>query len=1013
MSSYIERSRSGNGGHLWIFFDQPFPAVKSRAIIKNLLQQAGIKALNNSSYDRIFPNQDYHRGKGLGNLIALPFQQKAMENDNAVFINPETFDPYSDQWEFLNSIKRVGIDELDRLCKDLNNNSSAVTIPAFVETESGGLQIILDNVITISRENLMPETVTFLRNSLKVNNPNFFIKKAAGQNTFGTPASTTLLEEQTDRLIVSRGYIGTLLRYCKQNKIKYRLIDQRVKLPDFDFTMRCELYDYQQPVLTATKKKEMGVIVAPPGAGKTIIGLAAAAQKKQPALIIVHRRQLFDQWMQTIQSFLGIPNYKIGRISKGQVDIGEHITVAMIQSLDDTSTISKIEKSFGTIIIDECHHVAADTYKSILQRLHTYYIYGLTATPARKNKDEKLVFAQIGEIIHEVSVPKTDNNRGFSINIVDTDFKVPFNAGTDNFETLSSILTHDTARNNLIADDIRNEINNGRSIIVLTERKDHIDVLNQFLKQDCETIVLSGDDNELSRKSRIRQIEDGRFQVLITTGQLLGEGLDIATLDCLFIVYPCSFEGKLTQYIGRVARSENAPVIYDYRDLHNAHLEKMFQKRNKFYCMLSNSGKVMEYEEHLLKFENDQFYIGNYSNPYPISILDVGLHIEGFKSDVVWRVKVLKYNEEQNSLFVEVLNYSLTTQEEPNQLILPLAPIEQIRFRTLDTAGLLRSVVLKNTLARTSKSNTLADYSFSIGEVNEDVIEKPTAHQSASVVVPATPIEQWWLFEKIIKVPFKKVHFGNGVVTIPFYLSAIKKDIIIEIPNLDVRAEFEVVKDYFPKILKTKSITVNLKIKHNKRSVISYEATSEEVNAINTEIIDSVKFEFVRKDLSRFKGNTDRLLQTFDELKQSNEKANALLGTEAELLSELLKMESAKHFLQLKYLAGKHEASILKLRFILQPFSFIFLLAGENKYHLVWETLDSEDATYLWHIDKNRDALRTAIKEIEVSLNEMKLTGRNSYIKKDPAYFSRIIHDYSDLKKGYVEWKGILEERLV
>jgi hypothetical protein len=154
-------------------------------------------------------------------------------------------------------------------------------------------------------------------------------------------------------------------------------------------------------------------------------------------------------------------------------------------------------------------------------------------------------------------------------------------------------------------------------------------------------------------------------------------------------------------------------------------------------------------------------------------------------------------------------------------------------------------------------------------------------------------------------------------------------------------------------------------------------------------------------------------MQTFEELKQGNQQVSALLDDEAALLSEALKMESAKHFLQLKHLSGKHEASVLKLRFILQPFSFIFLLAGEKKYHLVWETLDNEEATYLWHIDKNKESLRAAINEIEASLIEMKQTGRNSYIRKAPDYFSRIIHDYSDIKKGFVEWKGLLDERLM
>lgn len=270
------------------------------------------------------------------------------------------------------------------------------------------------------------------------------------------------------------------------------------------------------------------------------------------------------------------------------------------------------------------------------------------------------------------------------------------------------------------------------------------------------------------------------------------------------------------------------------------------------------------------------------------------------------------------------------------------------------------------------------------------------------------------MFEKIIKIPFKKIGFGNGCVTIPFYLSAIRKDIVIEIPNDNARPEFEAIKEYFSKILKTKSITVSIRIKHDKQNVLSYEASSDEVNAINGEIIDSVRFEFVRRDFKKFKGDgIAKSILSFDDLKQSNQNIGALLENETALLNEILKMESAKHFLHIKYLAAKHEASVLKLRFILQPFSFIFLIAGENKYHLIWETLDSEEATYLWHIAKDKEALRAVIKEIEISLNEMKLTGRNSYIKKAPDYFSRIIHDYSDVKKGFVEWKGILDERIV
>lgn len=774
------------------------------------------------------------------------------------------------------------------------------------------------------------------------------------------------------------------------------------------------LYDYQQPALAITDKKEMGVIVAPPGSGKTIIGLSIIAQKKQPALIIVHRRQSFDQWVQRIQSFLGIPKYKIGRITKGHVDIGEHISVAMIQSLGNAEVVSKIVKAFGTIIIDECHHLPSDTYKIALNKLHTYYMYGLTATPIRKNKDEKMIFAQIGEVIAELTAPKDKGiNNGLLINIKDTDLEIPFNPAPDNFETLSHILIHDTARNSLIADDIRTEINYGKSIMVLTERKAHVEILNHFLKHDCETITLSGDDTEVSRKAKMRQIEEGRFQVLIATGQFIGEGIDIGVLDCLFLVYPCSFEGKLIQYIGRVQRSENTPTIYDYRDLNISHLENMFQKRNKYYNKLANSGIITTYEEYFLKFEEDRFYIGSHANAYSISILELGMDIECFQKGIVWKIKVLKYKEEECSIFAEILSYNVIMQEDMHQLSLSLVPIEQIRFRTIDTSGILKSVVLKKTIVSTSTTST------AILPEHEEDNDKESFYDyvtSSQVIKPvsAPQMEQWWIFEKVIKISFKKIEFGNACVTLPFYLPAVKKDITIEIQNDSIRPEFGAIKEYFSKILRTKSITVSIRIKHDKQNVLSYEASSDEINAINREIIDSVRFEFVRRYFRKFKGDdTAKSILSFDELKQSNDSISLLLENETSLLNELLKIESAKHFLQIKYLASKHEASVLKLRFILQPFSFIFLITGESKYHLVWETLDSEEATYVWHIMKDKEALRAVIKEIEISLTEMKQAGRNAYIKNAPEYFSRIIHDYSDPKKGFVDWKSILDERIV
>lgn len=258
----------------------------------------------------------------------------------------------------------------------------------------------------------------------------------------------------------------------------------------------------------------MGIIVAPPGSGKTIIGLSIIAQKKQPALIIVHRKQLFDQWIERIQTFLGIAEPFIGKIAQGQQKIGTHITVAMIQSVAGINASNDIFKSFGTIIIDECHHVPAKTFRQVISNLQCYYLYGLTATPIRKNNDEKLIFIHIGDVIHEMKLPTQNNTpvKKVSVIIRETELLVPFDYKTDKAETLLQILVHDSSRNRLIIDDIISEVNIGKKVLVLTERKAHIATLYQYLKNKFEVIAISGEDAESQKKANSAKSIPGIFR---------------------------------------------------------------------------------------------------------------------------------------------------------------------------------------------------------------------------------------------------------------------------------------------------------------------------------------------------------------------------------------------------------------------------------------------------------------------------------------------------------------------
>ncbi len=872
--AYLERSRSGNGGHVWLFFEQPYPAIRSRKVFISILEQSGAFSMfdKSSSFDRLFPNQDFLSGKGLGNLIALPLFKKTFEQGNSCFIDADTLQPIKEQFEFLKNIKRVSLSELDKSYQSV----SISTISTSPKASIGKLVIALSNEARISREGMTTPLINFLKEELNFASTEFIIKKKIGKNTFGAERYFKFVEETENEVIVPRGFIGKLIRFCRENKIEHDFIDERKKQKLIPYLFNAQLRDHQQTVVESIAKKDLGVIVAPPGSGKTIAALKIISDKQQPALIIVHRKQLVEQWAERVETFLGIPKIEIGKIGQGKSKVGKKITIATIQSLLKElgkADAENILTDFGTIIVDECHHIPAETFRNTIAKLQTFYLYGLTATPFRKYNDGKLIFIHLGEVIAEIKTSEISTSKQAKIIIRNTELDFPFNSKTDKFETLSKILVHDSVRNKLILEDVKAEINKNKKVVIITERKEHIDTLYQYLKQSFEAITLSGEDSESNKNAKWKVLKAGNYQALITTGQFFGEGTDLQNANCLFLVYPFSFEGKLIQYIGRVQRSEVTPTIYDYCDSKIDYLNKLFLKRNTYYRKI----------------------------------------------------------DKQATLF-----------DEPREEIVDSNDVTTI--------------------------------------------------------------------EKQIKIPIEEIEFRYGRVAFKYVIHETKAELEFEIENLEVRPEFEVLKPYFIKVLKSKNIKIDIHAEFENSILVSQLATSTDIEKINREIIEGVKFKFITKNFFGQKQIIEENLLTATELQNGKKQ---LYSDGEQLLDDILKNKDFKHSRQLRYLANRHLEAHLKIRFVLSPFSFVFLLSGEQQFHIILETLDTEEATYLWHTDKNKQSLISKVKEIDLQLNIIRSKGRQAFLETNPEGFSRILHDYSDKTKGFIIWRDLFEEQII
>ena len=530
----IERSRSGNGGHAWIFFQAPLSARLARQLGTLILIRAIAQrhTIGFDSYDRFFPHQDTLPKGGFGNLIALPLQRIPRKSGNSVFID-EDFNAYPDQWEYLSKVKLLSTDEITAILyknipikSDISKSNQGD--PIILEAEAsidasdekikniypGIIRISISEYVEICIEGLPSCLIAAFKRKATFANPRFFELQRMRFSTWKTPRYICCAElsEDGNWMRLPRGLFFQCQEIVKTAGAQIVISDNRKNYSKFQARFTGKLLPAQKRALRDLLNTESGVLVAPPGAGKTVIGCAFIAKRKLPTLVLVHRKQLADQWKEQLHRFTNIIKKQIGIYDtkgvkrKGIVDIG------MLQTLSRENISDRIINEYGQIIIDECHHVPAASFEPVLKRISTRHVVGLTATPYRKDGLEKIITMQCGPILHTMmeSIEQMQIKR--RVIVRETSFRMPGESGQQPLHEIWQALVNDKDRLRLVATDVASALEEGRFPLVLSDRIDHLEslmkeVLSIPCKKEINGFLITSD---MGKRARSQMIEQAR-----------------------------------------------------------------------------------------------------------------------------------------------------------------------------------------------------------------------------------------------------------------------------------------------------------------------------------------------------------------------------------------------------------------------------------------------------------------------------------------------------------------------
>ena len=602
----LEISRSSEGAHVWVFFEEAVPAREARQLGAALISHtcSSTRQLQLSSYDRLFPNQDTLPKGGFGNLITLPLQKEARQRDCSVFVD-DNLQPYSDQWVFLTSLQRLSLTGLRSVLQSATGGGHPLDL-AFIDEEDlatpwqtptavskisgplpASLTLTLADRLYVMRSGLPQPLLNRLIRLAAFANPAFYKAQGMRLSVWDTPRVIGCAESFPQHLALPRGCLEPVQTLLQEQGVSWELVDERQNGSPLELMFAGQLRADQEAAVEAMLRHDIGVLQAPTAFGKTVVAAAILARRGVNSLVLVHRAELLRQWQERLQTFLDVPPEAIGCIGGGKARPTGQLDIAVMQSLVRKGAVNPVVQTYGQVIVDECHHIAAASFEAILRQVKARYVLGLSATLVRRDGLQPILFLQCGPIRHIAQRPAGSPqilelvSRTHQLEGLPTDLPI---------QELMRRLAEDPCRTERIVEEALACWGDGRSLLLLSERTDHITTIAAVLAGQVPNLfLLHGRLSARQRSATLAALEElppDAPRIVLATGRLVGEGFDHPPLNTLLLAMPVSWKGTLQQYAGRLHRQQSGKTsvrIIDWLDLGHPITQRMWERRLRGY----------------------------------------------------------------------------------------------------------------------------------------------------------------------------------------------------------------------------------------------------------------------------------------------------------------------------------------------------------------------------------------------------------------------------------------------